>query len=399
MNPVRLLVLAAVLAVAALVAVAVAQLAAGDRDGRGSAGGPRPSPTPEAAPDEGQRAEDPPRVALELVADGISEPVYVAAAPEGDGRLFVVERSGRIRVIDDGVLAEAPFLDISDQVSVGGERGLLSMAFHPEFAENGRFYVDYTDGAGDTRVSEFLVPQGGERADRSSERRLLHVEQPYSNHNGGQLQVGPDGRLYVGMGDGGSAGDPHDHAQDDGSQLGKLLRLALDGEPAAWETYAKGLRNPWRFSFDRETGDLWIGDVGQNGVEEIDLLPAGSEAGANLGWSGFEGSQVYDGGRAAELDRGRLVWPADEYGHDLGRSVTGGYVYRGTAVDGLQGWYLFGDYLSGRVWALDTRDGERVRLEGADGAVEALVSFGEDAAGELYVVSLAGRVFRIVPAV
>ena len=273
------------------------------------------------------------------------------------------------------------------------------MAFDPGYATNGRFYVDYTNLNGDTRVVRYRVSAGDpDVADPASAATILRVGQPYSNHNGGQLQFGPDGRLYVGMGDGGSSGDPQKHAQDPRSRLGKLLRLNVGVSPVSVGIYAKGLRNPWRFSFDRSTGALWIGDVGQDRWEEIDYLKAGRPAGANLGWNGYEGTHVYNSAVAAGLTRNSLTWPVSQYSHSAGYSVTGGYVYRGSAVPALRGFYLFADFGSGRVWAKKGPGGARFALSGADGKVNQISSFGQDAAGELYIVSLTGPVYRIVPA-
>ena len=221
-------------------------------------------------------AVSPPAVALQKLAPAFDKPVYVTAPPGDASRLFVVEKTGLIRIVKDGALLAQPFLDISGQVSRGGEQGLLSMAFDPRYASNGRFYVDFTNTNGDTRVVRYRVSQADpDSAAASTARVVLRVGQPYDNHNGGQLQFGPDGRLYVGMGDGGSGGDPQGHAQDPRSRLGKLLRINVNTSPARVGVYAKGLRNPWRFSFDRRTGALWIGDVGQGAWEEIDYLRAG----------------------------------------------------------------------------------------------------------------------------
>ena len=234
---------------------------------------------------------------------------------------------------------------------------------------------------------------------RPRARSSSRSHQPYDNHNGGQLQFGPDGRLYVGMGDGGSGGDPQDRAQDPRSRLGKMLRITLGTSPPRVGIYAKGLRNPWRFSFDRETGDLWIGDVGTEPAGGDRPPAAGRPPGANLGWSGYEGTLVYDRAAAAKLDKDRLVWPVERVHARRRQSVTGGYVYRGSAIPGLRGWYIFGDYASGRVWALDGRTRDRASgCRGSTARLGRLASFGEDAAGELYVVSLAGAVYKIVPA-
>jgi glucose/arabinose dehydrogenase len=329
------------------------------------------------------------RLALEEVVSGLDSPLFVAAAPGEESRLYVVEREGRIRVVEDGRLMDKPFLDIVDLVTSGGEQGLLSVAFHPDYAENGLFYVDYTDLAGDTRVIEYRAGGGAPR----SVRQLLFVDQPYANHNGGQLQFGPDGLLYVGMGDGGAGGDPEDRAQDLGERLGKLLRLDVNRPGADWEVVAYGLRNPWRFSFDRETGDLYIGDVGQGEWEEIDFLPAGARGLVNFGWDAFEGNHVYED--KEPNDAGRLVAPVAEYSHDAGCSVTGGYVYRGEAVPAARGRYFYGDFCSGTVWSIDVRDGEASRPRREPFTVDSLASFGEDAGGELYLVSLDGAVFRL----
>lgn len=341
----------------------------------------------------------PPSVALRQLPSTFDQPVYLAAPPGDTGRLFVVEKGGRIVIVRDGERLPKPFLDISGKVSRGGERGLLSMAFHPRFADNGWFFVNYTDLAGDTRVVRYRVSRTDpEAAAPSTARVVLRVVQPYSNHNGGQLQFSPGGRLFVGMGDGGSAGDPQRRAQNPRSRLGKLLRLNVDVSPVKVGIYAKGLRNPWRFSFDRATGALWIGDVGQNSWEEIDYLRPGRPAGANLGWNAYEGTHVYNAAVAAKLKRSSLTWPVSQYNHRVGVSVTGGYVYRGSALPALRGFYIFADFRSGRVWAKKGPGGARSVLPGADGKVSQVSSFGQDAAGELYIVSLAGPVYQIVPA-
>jgi glucose/arabinose dehydrogenase len=340
----------------------------------------------------------PPAVRLQKLPFTFDQPVYVTS-PTGDAsRLFVVEKTGRIRVIKNGALLTAPFLDISSLVSTGGEQGLLSMAFDPHYATNKRFYVDYTDVNGDTRVVRYRASSSNpDVALPASAKVLLSVAQPYTNHNGGQLQFGPGGLLFVGMGDGGSGGDPQHHAQDPHSRLGKLLRINVGVSPARVTTYAKGLRNPWRFSFDRKTGALWIGDVGQDAWEEIDYLRPGRPAGANLGWNGYEGTHVYDAQVAATLNGASLTWPVTQYSHSVGNAVTGGYVYRGTAIPTLRGFYLFADFSSGHVWAKKGPGGARRALSGADGQVTQVSSFGQDAKGELYVVSLAGSLYKIVP--
>ncbi len=373
------------LIVAILVAAVLASASCGGAaEPPGKASSSPPSPSSSA-----------PVVALERIPGAFSEPLYVTAPPGDTSRLFVVEKGGLIRVVKDDVLAE-PFLDLSDSVSSGSEQGLLSLVFDPDFPRSGRFYVNFTDEEGTTKVSEFSVRDDDpDRADVSSRVDLLSVPQPYQNHNGGQLQFGPDGLLYVGMGDGGGAGDPEGRAQNPGSLLGKILRLNVAGG-ADPEIYAVGVRNPWRFSFDRKEGGLWIADVGQNEREEVNYLPPETPPGANLGWRGYEGSQEYDAATARRLDRDELVWPVAEYGHDMGESITGGYVYRGTAIPALRGHYLYADFVSGHVWAMRGPDGEPRLLEGADRRIERISSFGEDGRGELYMTSLEGAVYRIV---
>lgn len=330
---------------------------------------------------------------LEEVASGLDAPVHAAAAPGEPGRLYVVEQPGRIRVLEGGTLEEEPFLDITDQVESGGEQGLLSVAFHPDYQENGLFYVNYTNNTGDTRVVEYRA-EAGTAAARS--RSLLAVDQPYENHNGGQIAFGPDGLLYVGMGDGGAGGDPENRAQDLGSRLGKLLRLDVDDPGAEWELVAYGLRNPWRFSFDRETGDLWIADVGQQEIEEIDFVPA-AEVGEllNFGWDAFEGTAVFEDKEPSP--GGRLVDPISQYTHEFGCSVTGGFVYRGSdARQQARGRYFYGDYCSGRIWSLARWRGEVMR-RGHQFSVPELSSFAEDEDGELYLISQGGTIYRLVP--
>ena len=371
------------------------------------ASGVEPAADGDSAPGAGFRATAasapkavkirPPSVRLSRLPGSYDEPTYVTA-PRGDtSRLFIIEKTGAIRILTGGAVLPQPFLDISGQVSRGGEQGLLSMAFHPRYASNGLFYVNFTNTNGDTRVVRYRVsPADPDRAAPATARVMLGVGQPYDNHNGGQLQFGPDGRLYVGMGDGGSGGDPQGRAQDSRSRLGKLLRINVNVSPVRVGVFAKGLRNPWRFSFDRRTGALWIGDVGQGEREEIDYLRPGRGAGANFGWNGYEGTLVYDSAVAARLDRSRLTWPVSQYGRDLGYSVTGGYVYRGSAIPALRGFYLFADFGSGHVWVKRTPSAKRFTLPGADGRVTQISSFGEDARGELYLVSLDGSVYKIV---
>jgi glucose/arabinose dehydrogenase len=378
---------------------------------------PPPPPPPPPAPAE---------LAAEVVASGFASPVAIANA--GDGRLFVVERVGRIRVVNpDGSVRVAPFLDIVARVSAtGGEMGLLGLAFHPAYTASGYFYVNYTRDAGGairSRVSRFKVSADENTADSNSERVLLEFEQPFLNHNGGDLHFGPDGYLYIASGDGGSGGDPLGNAQNPSRLLGKLLRVDVNGGaggapdcdlsgvgsysvPAGNaysdgpggagcdEVYALGLRNPWRFSFDPATGDLWIGDVGQNTVEEIDRLPAGSPGGLNLGWRCYEGSQPYN---LTGCDRAYLA-PVYDYTHADGScSVTGGLVYRGALYPALNGQYFFSDFCVGSVRALAWAPGSiQVREALPANIVAGPSTFGTDSAGEMYVASLsAGTLYRL----
>jgi glucose/arabinose dehydrogenase len=343
-------------------------------------------------------------IALTQIAAGLSSPVYLAAKP-GDDRLFVVEQTGTIRIITGGEVLSSPFLDITSKTQAGGERGLLSVAFHPE-AGSTRFFVNYTDRDGDTVVERYEAIPGQNVADASSGITIMTVEQPFGNHNGGQLQFGPDGRLYVGMGDGGSGGDPQGHGQDLSTLLGAMLRLDVDGSaPYAIpsdnpyandggrpEIWASGLRNPWRFSFDGQNGDLYIADVGQNRLEEINVVPP-DDAGVNYGWNTMEGSECFGGGGC---DPGAFTLPVLEYDHAEGCSVTGGYVYRGSRMPGLVGHYFYADYCEGWIRSFHYTNGaatDQTEWELPD--VGRITSFGEDAEGELYVLTAAGGVFRI----
>jgi glucose/arabinose dehydrogenase len=363
-------------------------------------------------PSAGPTPPDPGHLRLRLVADGLSRPIGITSAGDGSGRLFVNEQGGRIRVIQpDGTLRPEPFVDLSDRILPGGERGLLGVAFHPDFAHNRRLFVHYSRaGDGATVLSELHASADLQFADPASERVLLTVTQPFANHNGGQLAFGPDGFLYLGLGDGGGGGDPFGNAQNPDVLLGKILRLDVDGPHAsrrqyalppdnafgpegpqpdmgAPEVWAMGLRNPWRFSFDRSTGDMYIGDVGQSSWEEIDRQPAAAPAGRNYGWNEVEGFHCYQSG----CRRSSFVDPIAEYGHDPsgGCSVSGGYVYRGTAQPKLVGVYVFGDYCSGRIWTLQVDAGRhepRLVLQ-TDLQISA---FGEAEDGELYVADVRG---------
>jgi glucose/arabinose dehydrogenase len=347
-----------------------------------------------------------PQIELQKFADGFTRPLYVTHAGDGSGRVFVVEQAGIIKIVDDGKVLEKPFLDIRDRIESGGEKGLLSVAFHPKYKENGRFFVNYTarkQGVLKSVIAEYKVSQtNSDIADRT-ERVILEIEQPFANHNGGLNKFGPDGFLYIGLGDGGGAGDPLNAGQSLDTLLGKILRIDIEKEPyaipqdnpfvgkthAQGEIWAYGLRNPWRFSFDRCTGRLFAGDVGQNRLEEIDLI----EKGKNYGWRIMEGSQCFDPPTLCNTQG--LELPIAEYDHSLGCSVTGGYVYRGTQYPALIGHYLFGDYCSGRIWSLTENSSGRWTMRQLIDSPFSISSFGEDEQGELYVMHYGGAVYRV----
>jgi glucose/arabinose dehydrogenase len=353
-----------------------------------------------------------PVITLTEQVDGLEKPTHVTHAGDGTGRLFVTEKPGRIRVVRGGTLLVTPFLSITDRVrSAGGEQGLLSVAFPPGYEDKGYFYVDYTDNDGDTVVARYHLTADPDVADPGSEEVILTQTQPFGNHNGGQLAFGPDGYLYIGLGDGGGGGDPEGNAQDPTSLLGKLLRIDVESgampyaipssnpytETAQYENeiWALGLRNPWRFSFDGATGDLYIGDVGQNDYEEIDFQPASSGGGENYGWNIMEGMHCYS---SATCDQTGLVLPVVEYDHSVGCSVTGGMVYRGTGNPNMDGIYFYGDYCSGRIWGLFRQGGawDESLLADTDLTIS---SFGEDEAGNLYVADFGrGAVYQITEA-
>jgi glucose/arabinose dehydrogenase len=363
---------------------------------------PIKTPTATAAPTDGASFPHPDDYTWETIVSGLERPVDLQPVGDGSGRLFIIEKTGRIRIIQDGQLLEMPFMDIDERVgSIGNEQGLLGMAFHPNYSENGFFYVNYTDNNGNTVIARYQVTDDPNLADPDSEVVLLNVSQPFPNHNGGVLVFGPDGYLYAGLGDGGSVGDPRGNAQSLDTLLGKILRLDVDsGEPYAIppdnpfgdEIWAYGLRNPWRFSFDKNNGDLFIGDVGQGNWEEIDFVVAGSPGGLNFGWDYFEGTHPYEGTPPQDA---QLVPPVAEYSHGEGCSVTGGYVYRGSMPE-WNGIYLYGDYCSGTIWGL-IRSGEGWQNQALFGASGRITSFGQDESGEIYLLTDGGEILRLSP--
>jgi glucose/arabinose dehydrogenase len=360
-------------------------------------------------------------VKLTPVASGLSDPVLVTTPADGTHRLFIVQKTGTVRIVKGGSLLAGSFLSISSQVSTGSEQGLLGLAFHPSFKTNRRFYVDYTDLSGNTVIREYRASATNpNRVELGSGRTILRIAQPYPNHNGGMIAFGPDGYLYIGMGDGGSGGDPGNRAQSISTLLGKMLRIDVNGTsgtrqyriPASNpyvgragldEIWQRGLRNPWRFSFDRVTGSLWIGDVGQNRYEEVDRAvrtSTGDGRGVNWGWRVMEGFHCYIPATGCNTSGLRL--PLLEYSHaSNGRcAISGGYVYRGSAIPSLSGWYVYGDYCSGEVFTVPNTAASKptpVRLFGT-GSGRLISAFGQDWAGELYVCDLNGTVYRIDPA-
>jgi len=365
--------------------------------------------------EEASRQSSTVSLGLQTVARGLDFPLYLTTAPGDNSRLFIVEKGGLIRIIKEGTLLETPFLDIRHLVSRGSEQGLLGLAFDPDYAKNGRFYVSYTDTFGDSKIVRYLVSDNPDVARSSPDRVLLTIDQPYANHNGGNILFGPDGYLYIGMGDGGSRNDPQGNGQDTTDLLGSLLRIDVhprdgyivpkdnpfighkDARPELWDI---GLRNPWRFSFDRLTGDLYIGDVGQDAREEIDVSPAahGRGRGMNYGWNIMEGT-ICTPGVNLTCDKTGLTQPVLDYDHSGGAcSVIGGYVYRGSAIPAIQGTYFYGDYCAGWVRsfvyrdgkAMDQKDWKTLRPGGN------ITSFGEDGEGELYILTAQGGVYRII---
>ncbi len=347
---------------------------------------------------------------LTSITAGLKGPLYVTHNRDDNGMLFVVEQDGLIKIVANGAARAEPFLDVSGLVSRdGSERGLLGMAFHPDYSQNGYFYINYTALDGKNTIARYQVSSDSfYTANPDSGLIVLAVEDPYPNHNAGQLAFGPDGYLYIGMGDGGSAGDTQGNGQNPKALLGKMLRLDVNGsepysippdnpftanETLAPEVWAWGLRNPWRYSFDRATGDLYIADVGQNQWEEVNFQPADSSGGENYGWNYFEGTHPYDGQPSPE----GLVMPIAEYNHSDGCSVTGGYVYRGQLLPALAGAYVFGDFCSGAVWKTERDENGGWQTTRLMDSGRVISSFGEDAAGELYLVDYNGELLRFEP--
>jgi len=369
------------------------------------------------------------------IAKGFTKPVYICQPPDDYDRLFVLEQKGIIKIIKNGKKVRKPFADLRDRIhnpiTPGDERGLLGLAFHPNYQSNGFVYINYTDGDNHTIVSRFHVSQDPDRLDRNSEKVLIKLKQPFSNHNGGHMTFGPDGYLYISVGDGGKWGDPFNHAQNLETLFGSILRIDVDsGDPygipddnpftknkdARSEIWLYGFRNVWRFSFDRETGDVYLGDVGQDLWEEIDFISAKEKGGQNFGWRIMEGKHCYDPKNNCDTTG---VLPIFEYPNDAnymktligmdelnvdGCSVTGGYVYRGKAIPSLQGTYFFADYCSGNIWSLIEQDGiatdfknrtEEFNLSGGKWT-HYISSFGEDNDGELYLVDYNGAIYKLV---
>jgi glucose/arabinose dehydrogenase len=377
-----------------------------------SPGGTVASPIPPTLAPTGRAAFDAGRISITVepfitVPGG---PLAIAALPDGSGRLFVAAQDGRAWVVDDGAVLPAPLLDLRDRITSGGERGLLGVAVHPRFPDDPRVFVDYTDRNGDTVVSSFTLDSNDpNRVDPAREAVVLQVDQPFANHNGGAVVFGPDGFLYISLGDGGSGGDPMGNGQSLDTLLGKILRLDVDNRPPDLaygipegnpfaegdgrdEIWQYGLRNPWRLSFDRSTRDLWIGDVGQGEWEEIDHSAAGA-GGLNFGWNVREGAHCF---RASNCSMDGLTEPVAEYSHADGCTVIGGYVYRGSAFPALQGGYLFADYCSGRIFAISGATSELTSPSEVGRTTSGISAFGEDAAGELYLMNLDGTISRIV---
>jgi hypothetical protein len=336
---------------------------------------------------------------------GLSSPVFLTSPP-GDARQFIVEQTGAIRVVKDGELLATPYLNIASRITAGGERGLLGLAFHPNFATNGYFYVNFTDLAGDTRIERYHATPASDVADANSASLVLAFDQPFSNHNGGMLLFGPDGMLWIGTGDGGSGGDPQGHGQRLNTLLGKMLRIDVttapytipSNNPYAGSTSARpeiwgiGLRNPWRYAIDREAGLLYVADVGQNAWEEVHVVGT-TTANVNYGWNVMEGLHCFN---ATTCNQTGLDLPVIEYSHDEGCSITGGFVYRGEMIPGLRGHYFYSDYCTGFLRSFRLENGVAMDQREWDiGDVGNVPSFGEDASGELYILSQDGTVYRL----
>lgn len=373
--------------------------------------------TPEAteAPVINRSAPDPDSVTTEEIMSGLSGALFLTTANDGTDRLFVVKQAGEIVVYDSQNDSEPQiFMDVNplltNDVNTPGytERGLLGLAFHPEYAENGEFYINYTDRRGDTVVARYSVSEDDpNRADMDSAEIILTQSQPFPNHNGGHMAFGSDEYLYIALGDGGSADDPQENGQDTSNLLGTILRIDInaetytipadnpfvDGEAGQPEIWSYGLRNPWRFSFDRVTGDMYIGDVGQNQWEEVNFEPADSPGGLNYGWDVYEATHQFEQGNAPDA-----VMPFAEYEHSLGCSVTGGYIYRGEAMPDLQGVYFYSDFCSGNVWAAYRDDSGAWQSDIFMQTGRQISSFGEDDNGELYLVDYRGSIMKLVPA-
>ncbi|MEE9516697.1 MAG: PQQ-dependent sugar dehydrogenase [Candidatus Adiutricales bacterium] len=337
-------------------------------------------------------------IELFTVASGLSHPVAITHAGDGTHRLFITLQEGRIMVLSGNEVLPDPFLDIRTLVLSGGERGLLSVAFHPDYATNGLFFVNYTNTSGNTVIARYSVSSNPNVANPNSASIILTQAQPFANHNGGQLNFGPDGFLYIGMGDGGSGGDPQNNAQNLGTILGKMLRINVDqglaysippdnpfagSATARREIWALGLRNPWRFSFDRLTGDMFIADVGQISFEEVNFQPSSSSGGENYGWRFMEGLHCFD--PPVNCDNGHLTPPILEYDHSLGISITGGYRYRGSQNPSLVGTYFYADFGSGRIWGASQDSLGQWTTEVVLDTNLSITTFGEDEAGELYL--------------
>ncbi len=346
-----------------------------------------------------------------FIDTGLTSPVLITSAHDGTGRLFVVQQNGVIKAFTGGGSPLGTLLDVKNQVTRGEEQGLLGLAFHPDFETNRKFYVNFTNRSGNTVIREYKASASNpNRVAAGSGRTILKIHQPFSNHNGGDIVFGPGGYLFIGMGDGGAAGDPGNRAQDTGKLLGKMLRIDVNGTsgrkhyriPASNpyvgrsgrdEIWLRGLRNPWRYSFDKATNRLWIGDVGQGRYEEVDRIST-SQKGANLGWRRVEGYACYNPSR--HCHKAGTVKPIVAYRHPGGRcAITGGYVYRGSDIPALKGWYVFGDFCSGEIWAVSSTAGTHASKVLLRNTPYSISSFGEDAVGELYVVDLAGAIYRI----